>query len=141
LQISENRIAILVLDDDQDIVTILKIGLTRQGFYVAAFTDPNLALEEFGLNYKDYDLVISDIRLPQMKGFEFIKKVKEIKPIVKIFFMTAFEIVDIERSNIFPSVNIDEFIQKPLTPEKIRNLVLSHIPVQLYETIIIRHNL
>jgi DNA-binding NtrC family response regulator len=68
LQISENRIAILVLDDDQDIVTILKIGLTRQGFYVAAFTDPNLALEEFGLNYKDYDLVISDIRLPQMKG-------------------------------------------------------------------------
>src|SRR5215469_11979315 len=76
LQYSENRINILVLDDDPDIVSILKLGLMRQGFNPVTFTDPKLALEQFGLNHKKYDLVISDIRMPTMNGFEFIKKVK-----------------------------------------------------------------
>ncbi len=131
LQISENKITILILDDDPDIVTILKLGLTREGFHVVAFTDPNSALEDFRLNHKDYDLVISDIRMPKMNGFEFIKKVKELKATVKVFFMTAFEIDDVEWSNVLPSIKIDEFIQKPITLEKIRKLVLTHFPIQL----------
>jgi DNA-binding NtrC family response regulator len=128
LQYAENRINILVVDDDPDIVSILKLGLMRQGFNPVAFTDPNLALEHFGLNHKNYDLVISDIRMPTMNGFEFIKKVKRLKPKVKVFFMTAFEIDTDEWSNVLPSVKIDEFIQKPFTLEKIGKLVSTHIP-------------
>jgi DNA-binding NtrC family response regulator len=126
LQSSENRINILVVDDDPDIVSILKLGLIRQGFNPVTFTDPNLALEHFGLNNKNYDL-ISDIRMPTMNGFEFIKKVKRLKPTVKVFFMTAFEIDTDEWSNVLPSVKIDEFIQKPFTLEKIGKLVSTHI--------------
>src|SRR5215469_1209694 len=127
MQVSENRINILILDDEPDIVSILKLGLMRQGFNVITFTDPNLALEHFRLNHKNYDLVISDIRMPTMNGFEFIKKVKKLKPAVKVFFMTAFEIDTDEWSNVLPSVKIDEFIQKPFTLEKIGKLVSTHI--------------
>ena len=101
MQSSENRINIL--DDDPDIVSILRLGLLRQGFNPVTFTDPNLALEHFRLNYKNYDLVISDIRMLTMNGFEFIKKVKTLKPTVKVFFMTAFEIDTNEWSNVLPS--------------------------------------
>jgi response regulator RpfG family c-di-GMP phosphodiesterase len=128
MQVSENRINILIVDDYPDIVSILKLGLMRQGFNVVAFTDPNLALGHFRLNHKNYDLVISDIRMPTMNGFEFIKKVKRLKPTVKVFFMTAFEIDTDEWSNVLPSVKIDEFIQKPFTLEKIGKLVSTHIP-------------
>ena len=102
MQISDNRITILILDDDPDIVRTLEQGL-RRGFCVHAFTDPNLALEHFESNYRAHDLVISDLRMPRMNDFEFIKKVKEVKPTVKVFFMTAFEIPDIEFSYLFPS--------------------------------------
>src|SRR5215472_10085886 len=127
MQISENRINILIVDDDPDIVSILKLGLVRLGFNVVTFTEPNLALEHFGLNYKNY-LVISDIGMPTMNGFEFIKKVKRLKATVQVFFMTAFEIDTDEWSNVLPSVKIDEFIQKPFSLEKIGKLVSTHIP-------------
>jgi DNA-binding NtrC family response regulator len=117
------------VDDDPDIVSVLKLGLMRQSFNVIAFTDPSLALGHFELNHKNYDLVISDIRMPTMNGFEFIKKVKKLKPMVKVFFMTAFEIDTNEWSNILPSVRIDEFIQKPVSLEKIGKLVSTHIPL------------
>ena len=129
MQCPENRINILVVDDDPDIISVLKLGLMRQGFNPVAFMDPNLALEHFALNHKNYDLVLSDIRMPTMNGFEFIKKVKGLKPTVKVFFMTAFEIDTDEWSNVLPYVRIDEFIQKPFTLEKIGKLVSTHIPI------------
>ncbi len=96
--------SILILDDDFDIVTVIKLGLQKhRSFDVYAFTDLALALEHFKVNASKYRLVISDIRMPQMNGFEFIKKVKEIKPEVKVFFMTAFEINDIEFRRVLPS--------------------------------------
>ena len=123
MQVSDNKIKILIVDDEPDIVSILKLGLMRQGFNPVTFTDPNLALEHFGLNHKNYDLVISDIRMPTMNGFEFIKKVKRLKPTVKVFFMTAFEINPDEWSNDLSSVKIDEFIEKPFALEKVGKLV------------------
>ena len=54
-----------------------------------------------------------------MNGYEFIKKVKEIKPEVKIFFMTAFEIDEIEFRGVLPYIKIDEFIQKPISANKL----------------------
>jgi YesN/AraC family two-component response regulator len=56
--------------------------------------DPLLALEHFMLNSEDYSLVISGVRMPVMNGFEFIKKVREILPSIKIFLISAFDIND-----------------------------------------------
>ena len=57
---------ILIVDDDNDIVSLKKISLEKCGLFVSTFTDPVAAFEEFSLHYHDYDLVISDIRMPAM---------------------------------------------------------------------------
>jgi DNA-binding NtrC family response regulator len=110
-----NSNTVLLLDDEFDITSIFKQGLEKVGFEVFAFTDPFLALEHFRINSKRYGLVITDLRMPSMNGYEFTKRVKEIKPGVKIFFMTAFEVNDTDFERILPSIKIDEFIQKPIS--------------------------
>jgi DNA-binding NtrC family response regulator len=122
---------ILIVDDEFDVVTILRQWLERQGFQVFAFTDPSLALEHFRINSKQYSLVISDLRMPEINGYEFIKRVKEIEPEVKVFFMTAFEINDIEFRRLLPSVIIDEFIQKPVTMNYLTTLIKKYISVDI----------
>jgi DNA-binding NtrC family response regulator len=67
---------VLVLDDEFDIVALLKQSL--HGYHVFGFTDPLLALEHFMLNSKGYFLVISDVRMSAMSGFQFIKNKRNI---------------------------------------------------------------
>ena len=78
---NNNHKFILALDDEFDILAIIsqliKQGLKRYGLKVYGFTDPILALEHFKVNARDYFLVISDLRMPGMNGFEFIKKLKK----------------------------------------------------------------
>jgi DNA-binding response OmpR family regulator len=115
---------ILVLDDDFDIVSLIKILLQKNHFNVFAFTDPFLALEHFELNSKDYGLVLSDVRMPGMPGFEFVRKVRKIEPNVKILLMSAFEISDLEFSRALPSdTKIDGFVQKPVLPKELVKLI------------------
>jgi response regulator RpfG family c-di-GMP phosphodiesterase len=122
---------ILILDDEFDIITPFKQELERDGYHVFAFTEPLLALEHFRINSKQYGLVISDLRMPGMNGYEFIKRIKEIKAEVKVFFMTAFEIDDIEFKRVLPSVKIDEFIQKPISINEITGVIGKYIDVQM----------
>jgi CheY-like chemotaxis protein len=63
---------LLVVDDDHDIASLIKIGLEKIGLLVSSFTDPLLAIEEFGKQPSDYELVISDVRMPVMNGYEFV---------------------------------------------------------------------
>jgi len=122
-----NANTILLLDDELDVVTPLSQLLKKCGFHIFAFTNPLLALEHFRLNSKNYGLVISDLRMPGMNGYEFIKKVKEIKPEVKVFFMTAFKINDLEFRKVLPSVIIDEFIQKPVSGNDLATVIERYI--------------
>ncbi|MGA7898825.1 MAG: response regulator [Nitrososphaeraceae archaeon] len=119
---ADSRPFILALDDDFDVINIFRLGLEKYGLNVFGFTDPLLALEHFKINRERYAIVVSDIRMPTMNGYEFVKKVKEMKPEVKIFLMTAFEINDLEFSRALPSIRIDEFIQKPVS---VGNLVVT----------------
>jgi CheY-like chemotaxis protein len=123
--------AVLLLDDEFDIITVFKQGLEKQGIQVFAFTDPLLALEHFRINSEQYGLVISDLRMPKMNGYEFIKKVKEMKPQIKVLFMTAFEIDDIEFRRLLPSVKIDGFIQKPISLKDLTSAISKHIKVNV----------
>ena len=122
-----DRNSILALDDDYDVTVIIRMGLGTRGLNVLTFTSPNLALEHFKSNAANYSLVISDLRMPGMNGFEFIKKVKEINPDIKVFLMTAFEINNLEFSNAISSLKVDEFITKPITIEKLTAMVEKHI--------------
>ena len=104
--------SILVLDDDPDIGSIFKLGLQRKfDSDIFVFTDPFLALEHFKINCERYGVVISDVRMPVMNGYEFVTKVRQINPEVKICLMSAFEVSDLE-VNLLNSVKIDEFCTK-----------------------------
>ena len=113
-----------MLDDDFDLATLVKQILQKDVFKnVFAFTDPLLALEHFRINHKDYSLIISDIRMPTMNGFEFVKEARKINPKVKILLMTAFEIDDKEFARVLPKPKIDGLIRKPASSKQILNTV------------------
>jgi len=119
---------ILVVDDEFDLVSIFKQGLERQGFHVFGFTEPALALEHFQINQEKYSLVISDCRMPGINGYELVKKVKEIKPEIKVFLMTAFEINDSEFRSVLPKVEIEGILQKPISLANLADTVSKYIP-------------
>jgi DNA-binding NtrC family response regulator len=118
---------LLVVDDDSDITRVLKQGLIENGFLVTAFTNPEEALKNFQSNSKDYCLMLSDIRMPGMSGIRLARKVKEINPNVKVILMTAFEINDNEFSKVFPSTQVDGFVQKPIGIKNLTDKILDTI--------------
>ena len=120
---NNNHKFVLALDDEFDIVTLIKQALQKYGFNILAFTDPFMALGHFNLNVKDYSIVISDIRMPGMNGYEFVKKIKQIKTEVKVILMTAFEINDIELDRCLPDIKIDFFLQKPFSIQQLKYMV------------------
>jgi DNA-binding NtrC family response regulator len=121
---------IMVIDDDFDIATLVKITLQKNGFKnVFAFTKPSLAVEHFRINYTDYCLVICDIRMPEMNGFELAKNISQIKPGIKILLMTAFDIDDesLTAMNGKYKNNISGIIQKPVSPSKLASMIISQV--------------
>ena len=118
---------LLIVDDDSDIVQVLKMGLVRNGFSVEAFTNPQEALQSFKSDAEGYCLVLSDIRMPSLSGIQLSKKVKEVNPDVKVILMTAFEIRDSEFSKVFPSSQVDGFVQKPIGIKDLTDKILSVI--------------
>jgi DNA-binding NtrC family response regulator len=113
-QPSENKY-ILAVDDDSDIVAMIGQALQLNGFKVSAFTDPAMALEDFKRNCKGCELILSDIRMPEMNGYELIRKAKEIDKQVKVVLMSAFEINDGEFHNMLPDIKVEAFLQKPFS--------------------------
>lgn len=111
--------SILIVDDEFDIVTLIEASLQKHGFDTLAFTDPLLAFEHFQNNSKDFALVISDIRMPSMNGYELIRKIKAERPAIKTILISAFEINKEEFSKIMPTVKIDSFITKPISLEQL----------------------
>ena len=118
---------LLIVDDDPDIVQVLKLGLQKNGFLVNAFTSSEEALQSFKSNAEDYCLMLSDIRMPGLSGIQLARKVKETNPVVKVVLMTAFEIRDSEFSKVFPSMHVDGFVQKPIRIGDLTNKILSII--------------
>jgi two-component system response regulator ChvI len=114
---------ILLVDDEPDVTYTLEIVLEDNGFMVDSYTDPTLALSNFrpGL----YDLLLLDIRMPTINGFDLYQKMKEIDSNVKICFLTASELFyeKYRKISAYPRVDKEKFIQKPLrTEELIRRL-------------------
>ena len=116
---------ILVVDDERDISSSIKRGLERNGFQVDAYTDPEKVLSEFKPGI--YDLLLVDIRMPKLNGFELYREIKKKNDTAKICFFTAFEVYYEEFKKVFPTLDVKCFIRKPIT---INDLVV-HINTEL----------
>ena len=122
---------VMVVDDERDILSILKRGLeSKNRFQVDTFMDAESALESLKENSDDYyDLVLTDIRMPKINGFELYRRIKESNPHMKIVFITAFEINKDEFSKVIPSVDVIDFISKPVSMSTLitkLNSILNH---------------
>jgi two-component system, OmpR family, response regulator ChvI len=108
---------LLLVDNEPDNTSVLSMGLEDEGFNVDAFTDPILALSNFKPNY--YSLVILDINMPKMNGYDLYKEIRKLDNKVKICFLTASELYNENlRSQTKEILNeVKRFISKPLTIE------------------------
>ena len=68
-------------------------------------------------------MILSDIRMPGMNGYELIKKAKEIDKQVNVVLMTAFEINDKEFHNLLPDIKVDAFLQKPFSIQQLNDVI------------------
>jgi len=106
----------MIVDDEKDILSILKSGLEAKGrFLVDTFSSGETAVKTFATNPPNhYDLILTDIRMPKMNGFEVYRKIREKNSSVPIAFITAFEINEDEFSKVMPSIKVKDFIKKPI---------------------------
>ena len=117
------RGSILLVDNELDIINSIKRWLKAAGFTAHGFTDPLKALQYFEENYNEIDLVLSDIKMLKMNGYELVRRMKTIRPETKVIFMTALETDRFEVSKILPSINIDGFLVKPGSLEDLVNII------------------
>ena len=107
-----------MVDDESDVNLTLKMVLEENGFKVDSFSDPLLALENFKAEDDMYDMLILDIRMPKMNGFELYKQIKKIDDKVKVCFLTAGEMDYVQfGKELFPALDKNCYIQKPIENE------------------------
>jgi two-component system response regulator ChvI len=120
---ASSRQTVCLVDDEKDITTIIRKGLEQDGYVVHEYNDPIKAWEYFKVNGKNCTVVISDIKMPNMSGFEFCRNVKELRPEAPVILLTAFEMNQSEVSKVMPSTMADGYLQKPISLKKLEEVI------------------
>jgi len=126
----KQRAKILVVDDDHDVAITLKAILegeeeSSKEFELDVFNDPELALSNFKAGW--YDLLLLDILMPKMNGFELYQQLKNIDDKVKVCFITAYEIYYRALRDLFPTIEVDCFIAKPIGKKELVSRIKSEL--------------
>jgi two-component SAPR family response regulator len=127
------RNRILIVDDEPDVALVLKLGLEANGFVVEAYNDPLKALSDFKAN--SYDLLLLDIKMPKMNGFELYGKLQQIDHNVKICFITAFELYFDEFRNMFPKLKVECFVHKPVSIDTLSKVIKGELTISSNDNI------
>jgi two-component system, OmpR family, response regulator ChvI len=121
-----NNNRILLVDDEIDIASLFKLALESSGLVVDLYNDPLTAL----LNYKAdmYDLLLLDIRMPGMSGFQLYQKIKDVDSKVQVCFITAYDEYLRELKKLYPSLEeVDCFLRKPIELDRLIKIVKSRL--------------
>jgi len=118
---SDKNPHIMVVDDEQSMCEFLEIILLRNNYRVSCFTDAFAAVSS--LETTNYDLVISDLKMPMMSGLEMLRTVKKKNPATEMIMITAFasttSVIEAMKNGAFDYINkpfkVDEIL---LTIEK-----------------------
>jgi CheY-like chemotaxis protein len=119
---------LLIVDDEPDIVDMLSIGLERLGYETVGVTDPFEALAAFEENPEAWDTVITDQVMPQMSGVELVRKLKTVRPAIKVVLCTGY---GEKAEESFSADWIDALVRKPadaaIIASKLRKLIDSRV--------------
>ncbi|MFL6316973.1 MAG: response regulator [Nitrososphaeraceae archaeon] len=122
---------ILIVDDDPDITLTFKVGLDghyydKRRFEVYTYNNPVLALSEFKPNF--YDLMLTDINMPHMNGFELCEMILELDVNLRVCFVSAAEVNIQALREVYPKArSIGCFIKKPVTIGKLVKRLLAEL--------------
>lgn len=114
-----------MIDDDAVACEFLQEALSRAGYEVDSFTSAREALKE---DLSRYDLLLSDIRMPEIDGLEFLRKVHERRPELPVILMTAFGSLETTMEAL--RFGASDYISKPFSPDAIRSLVRKVLEVR-----------
>ena len=123
---TEVKKRILIVDDEKDVGWTLKLILENYGFDIDCFTDSATALEKFKPNL--YDLIILDIRMAEINGFELYDELKSRDSNIKTLFITALSSVEpynTRNSKVYPLRGVRHFMKKPVSSEELLGQVYS----------------
>ena len=113
--------AIVIIDDEADLVSLFSEALKLNSFKVCAFTNPLEALNHIKKCPEDYGLVISDFRMPVMDGNELCTKLIKINPDLKVILMSAYSDVRYNKEKFL-------FVNKPISIAQMIEIVKKHLP-------------
>ena len=118
-----NNKRVILVDDEQDILFTYRAFLKDYNYEITSFTDPLKALNYIRNNNNFNDLlVILDIRMKNLNGFQLHQQIKSINPTIKILFVTALDILD-ELISIVPGISKDQIMRKPVDKKIFTNTV------------------
>ena len=127
-----NKKKILIIDDEVDLTFTFKVGLEDTGlFTVDTLNDPQDML--FNFTPSMYDLLLVDMRMPQMSGYELYKEIRKIDAKIKVIFLTAspFEVLQ----KVFPTFDKNYYILKPVEIaeliKRINDIIAPNLPGHL----------
>ena len=120
---------ILVVDDEPDITFSIKLVLETNGFAsVDTFNDPADVISKYNNQPGTmYDLLIIDILMPRINGFELYEKIKKIDNNAKVCFITAYRMYFEALRQMYPDYEVDCFMDKPFENEDLLGKVASAI--------------
>lgn len=110
----------MVVDDEIDVTYTLRKMLEIEGHQADTFNDPTVALKNFKPHM--YDLVLLDIRMPKLDGFELYRQIRKKDENARVYFMSAFEVHRDEFGRL-PDASISCFMKKPLDQKEIKNML------------------
>ena len=128
-KMNNDKKRILLVDDERDITIAFRMGLESNGFIVDTFNDPQEALSNFKAGL--YNLLLIDIKMPKMNGFELYQEIEKIDNRVKVCFITAFEVYFKSLRELFPTTNVDCFIKKPITTDELVERIKTELGVSV----------
>ena len=109
----------MIAEDEPDLLATTRMMLEKESYKVHGFSSPIAALSHVEDGCKDCKLVLSDIRMSGMSGFELVRRVKELRPEMKVILMTAFKIDMKEAQIVLPSTKVDAFLNKPFRSKEL----------------------
>lgn len=113
----------MLIDDERDVLNTLTKVLELNGFSVHSFADPAAALVHVEAGCHECKLAVCDVHMPKMSGFQIARRLRQLRPELKIIFMTAFETSKKEFELVLPSTEISDVIRKPFAPSKLVGIV------------------
>jgi CheY-like chemotaxis protein len=114
------RRSVLVIDDDDSVRGLAVKSLDRAGWAVVAAENGDQGLDRLG--EQAFDVVLTDYMMPGTHGVELVRRIKEVRPKVRVVVMTGSGILDEEVFSLY-EVGMDRLVKKPFTPKELSDAV------------------